>query len=222
MNAAHILMPTLRIPDVSLAQRVCKCILHTLIYLRSMGPTKSIQEQLDGLDITYSRCDHVDFCRAVDAAVEQLPTTASTDVKRSATIFKVSFSERVVSNAFIFRRESLLPWELWTLPIEIASSNWTRTTTEERQEAFACLERELRFYMALMASVADANQHYIPPLTTRDRVPFPCDIKVQPAVEPVLAVDTVVEALAQTLRPAFFTCSTTPRSSSMSGSSYSQ
>ena len=74
-----------------------RCILHTILFNRALGPVAPREVDSDLFDVSYVRCDVTDVDRSVEEAIERFSNSlrlASADVARGRLVLSV-YEKRV-------------------------------------------------------------------------------------------------------------------------------
>eukprot|EP01092_Planopodium_desertum_P010748 TRINITY_DN4830_c0_g1_i1.p1 TRINITY_DN4830_c0_g1~~TRINITY_DN4830_c0_g1_i1.p1 ORF type:complete len:196 (+),score=1.82 TRINITY_DN4830_c0_g1_i1:37-624(+) len=150
---------------------VTRCLLHTIIFNRAIGVVKPKDVVLEGLEVSYVKCDN----EAVETAVE-------TKVKRFCEYFHqkkkdrgkilLTFSEKKITSSWFGRKsEELLPFEDWVIGIAIPSE---KTIEYKKEDLYTELNERMMSIILLCSSTAKK----LPKITSKEPIPFPFEITV--------------------------------------------
>lgn len=105
-----------------------RCVLHTIIFSRSLGPVEPFEVQSELFDVTYVRNGTTDADKTVELAIEKFAT--STNIFNSGTSkgqLVLSFFERRKTTSFFgSEREEKVQWERWIIPVIVQISSGRR------------------------------------------------------------------------------------------------
>eukprot|EP00750_Incisomonas_marina_P013506 INCI17435.1.p1 GENE.INCI17435.1~~INCI17435.1.p1 ORF type:complete len:209 (+),score=45.37 INCI17435.1:319-945(+) len=121
MNHEEHLLDVVVVPHYQVKE-VARCLIHTILFNRAMGPLKPREQYCDLFDICYAKIDSIDIDRKVEDAVEKL--SQSLRIVGNGTAkgrIAVSFFERKKRKVFfgITTTEDQVNWEQWIISIVV-------------------------------------------------------------------------------------------------------
>jgi len=200
-------------------KEVLRCILHTIVFNRSLGLTRPREVDSDLFDITYAHCGDrsveekiekklEEFCRALDAAAAAAASSASAESPAAAQDWRhaelcLSFYERRAKQLWFSKQEEQVHWEKWKVHLLVAQGARPRAeedsaaNAEDRRQQLARLEQELNEVLVAILGHVNAKKDHIPPVVTSDVTSFPFHISFPaPAADTSFGLDMVKRMLS--------------------------
>mmetsp|Transcript_2476 Transcript_2476/g.3730 ORF Transcript_2476/g.3730 Transcript_2476/m.3730 type:complete len:209 (-) Transcript_2476:22-648(-) len=121
MNQEEHVLDVVVVPHYQVKE-VARCLIHTILFNRAMGPLKPREHYCDLFDICYAKIDNIDIDRDVEDAVEKL--SQSLRIVGNGTAkgrIAVSFYQKKKRKVFfgMMTNEDQVNWEQWIISIVV-------------------------------------------------------------------------------------------------------
>jgi autophagy-related protein 101 len=141
-----------------------RCVLHTILFSRSLGPTEPLEVQSELFDVTYMRNGTIETDKMVELAIERLASSLSIRIDgTSRRRVALSFYEKVETTSFFGgKKEGKRCWERWIVPIIVQTSS-SSSSSSSRGRRRKRIEEKLRDCMMDIVKRVNEKMDHIPP-----------------------------------------------------------
>jgi autophagy-related protein 101 len=168
MNHEEHVLDMVVVPHYQVKE-VARCLIHTILFNRAMGPLKTHEQYCDLFDICYAKIDSIDIDRVVEDAVERL--SQSLRIVGNGTAkgrIVVSFYEKKKRKAFfgITTTEDQVNWEQWIISIVVNRqklSNGADFAADRNRQARQTESLMTQRILQILTMVNEKKEH-LPPV----------------------------------------------------------
>ena len=182
MNHEEHLLDGIIVPHYQVKE-VARCLIHTILFNRAMGPLKPREQYCDLFDICYAKIDSIDIDRMVEDAVDKL--SQSVRVVGNGTAkgrIAVSFYEKKRRKVFfgITTTEEHVNWEQWIISIVVNRqkiSNGADFAADRMRQARKT-ESEMTERILQILSLVNEKKEHLPPVNLNGDKAMVFDFKI--------------------------------------------
>ncbi|KAG1679613.1 hypothetical protein FOA52_006130 [Chlamydomonas sp. UWO 241] len=171
-------------------REVLRCLIHTIVFNRSLGYVKPKDVDSELFDVTYVACEDAGLEAAVEARISELCTTLERRPAASAQV-RVGFYQTRKKAAWFGSKDERLYWEQWFINLSIVSPELierdayaTRRTSsggggiggDGASPLHVRAEAGLSAAQAEVVRFVNERRDHIPPVASASAVTFPFDI----------------------------------------------
>jgi autophagy-related protein 101 len=103
-------------------KEVLRCLLHTILFNRALGPTEPREQDCELFDVTYVRCGDINVDKSVEVALSSFSDALSTGAKPVGPDLAkgrllLSFYEIKKKSGWLGTTEEKVYWEQWIFPV---------------------------------------------------------------------------------------------------------
>ncbi|KAM9988298.1 hypothetical protein ACTFIZ_003672 [Dictyostelium cf. discoideum] len=163
MNSKQYVLKEINLQYAQLKE-VVQCILHSILFQRSLGTVKPKDTTLDCVDFSYVKSDDPSSSKHIEDKSEEL---LSSIIKRKAKTaqLSISFYEKRTKTT-IFSNNNNVCWEQWIISFQLVHAM-------DQKSLFSQLTDTIN------KIIENVNQEKsIPPITSSNEMPFPFSIQI--------------------------------------------
>lgn len=141
-----------------------RCILHTIIFGRSLGPVEPLEVQSELFDVTYVRNGTIRADKTVELAIEKFTTSMKffNNGTSKGQIVLSFFEKQKTTSFFGTERDEKVQWERWVIPVIVQTSNGRRPPREDSPRRGRRSEEALRDCMIDVVSRMNEKTDHLP------------------------------------------------------------
>ncbi|XP_058069282.1 autophagy-related protein 101-like [Magnolia sinica] len=169
---------------------VLRCILHTIIFHRALGPIRPKDIDSELFEITYVQCGDAEIERKIDEKIDEFIGRAEKHPNRKSQICLSFYEVKQKLATWFTNKIERLCWEQWYINLNVvhskthsSKSHHTKVvvepreiTSEERAMSRAALERALRDVLFQIIKFVDEKKEHIPAIP-KESITFPYEIR---------------------------------------------
>ena len=182
-NCELIDLPLLDIESHQVTEAL-RCILHTIIFNRSLGSVSPREVDSELFDLTWVHCGDTTVDTRVETKVAAVQSWVDKNPGRRVQVC-LSFFERRQQQGWFLRQEQRLYWEQWTINLALAPSD--SSLEEDHPLEFEALRArrkqvlQLQLETALTHIICAVNEKrdHIPPVVSGATLTFPFDVTLE-------------------------------------------
>ncbi|DBA94021.1 hypothetical protein WJX77_005384 [Trebouxia sp. C0004] len=189
------------------AREVLRCLLHTIIFSRALGPVKPQEEDSEIFDITYVTCGSAFVQQKIEEGIDRFHTWVEKHTGKQGQVCLQFYEKRQKTGGWFGRQEERLYWEQWVVELAIVEPQISLQEQSSLTPASVRARRHTKLQTAveeallsIICAVNDKKDH-IPPVVSPHLVTFPFDITVAGEGGAPFGLDTVKRMLMQTRPP---------------------
>lgn len=189
------------------AREVLRCLLHTIVFNRALGPVKPQEQDSDIFDITYVTCGSPVAQQRIEESIDRLHTWVEKHTGKHSQVSLQFYEKRRKQGSWFGKQEERLYWEQWVIELAIVESQVSLQEQSSLTPASVRARRHTKLQTAveealltIICAVNDKKDH-IPPVNTAHLLTFPFDITITGDSGSVFGLDTVKRMLMQTRPP---------------------
>lgn len=194
-------------------REVLRCVLHTIMFNRSLGQVKPQEVDSELFDTTYVHCGDA----AVEARLEQKIDEACISFEKKpqeVAQLCLSFFEprrRQVGWQIFGKQDERLYWERWYISLVVVQSDvfvqdhHSLTYTNSRSVRQAQRQAQLESLLTEVIMHVNEKRAHIPPVVSSSPCSFPFDIEIEGGSRLSLGLDAMKRMLLHTSPPAVLT-----------------
>lgn len=178
MNCEQFTLEELEVEPYQLRE-VLRCLLHTILFNRALGPVRPKEEYVELFDATYVRCDDRLYEKSVEEKIEQFMRTF--DQKNLTRQLCLSFYEKRDKKIWFTKQEEKLLWEQWLVTITVTLQ--APASEGERTQRLVQLEQKMHAALARILKLVNENRNHIPPFVSSSKASFAFEISIKQGSE---------------------------------------
>mmetsp|Transcript_23318 Transcript_23318/g.65545 ORF Transcript_23318/g.65545 Transcript_23318/m.65545 type:complete len:209 (+) Transcript_23318:197-823(+) len=185
MNAQQHVLEEIEVEQFQIKE-VLRCLLHTILFTRALGPVTPTEYESDLFDICYARCGSIEVDKTVEEGVQRLIESlepVGPDLARGSLVLSF-YENRKKSFLGLTSSTERVFWEQWTVPVLVnlrpRAVGGSEASALERERRQAQVESALRASVLLATKLAGSKTEHIPPINFGITAPitFPYEIKI--------------------------------------------
>lgn len=160
-------------------KEILRCLLHTIVFHRSLGSIFPKEVDCDVFDVSYARVDDKGLERVVERRIDSIYQSI---VEMRTTRFTVTLRFYIYSEAkgFMLNQREKMFWEQWMIPITISTQ---KKKGSERDHRHNQRQQALRDRLLYIIQMMNNKTKHVPPV--KKNVPcFPFDIVFSDGTKP--------------------------------------
>eukprot|EP00775_Hariotina_reticulata_P000595 gene595-880_t len=191
-------------------REILRCVLHTIMFNRSLGQVKPQDVDSELFDITYVHCGDPSVEARLEAKINEACTFFEKKPQEMAQLC-LSFYEprrRPVNVAWFGKQDERLYWERWCINLCIVQSDvfsqdhHSLAYTNARCVRQAQRQAQLQSLLTEVVTRVNEKRAHIPPVVSSSPCSFPWDVAISGGSKLPLGLGTVKRMLLQGSPPA--------------------
>lgn len=142
-------------------KEVLRCVLHTILFHRTLGSIVPQEVDCDILDVSYVRVRDTAIERAVEANIERFSQALNKSREQKSTVSLSFYAKAAEASWFLLAKEKKMYWERWILPILLTDKPKTAVERARRHETQQSAVRDL---LLQVIQVVNEKKDHIPPV----------------------------------------------------------
>jgi len=182
MNFEEVTLDVLLLSPFQVKEAL-RCVLHTILFNRSLGPLTPQEVESELFDITYMRAGSTRIDKEVELAIEKFASSLSFERKGTARgQIALSFYEKRNRTSFFgTSKEEKRYWEKWIIPVILQTTSQSKTSYEEahnkrKQRA----ENALRDCLLDVVARLSKKKEHLPPVNLNKSDPMIFTFEITP------------------------------------------
>jgi autophagy-related protein 101 len=163
-------------------REILRCLIHTIVFNRTLGYVKPRDVDSELFDITYVKCDDPEIEAKVETSISDICSSVDRRPADHAVQLCLAFYELRKKAAWFGSKDERLYWEQWFIKIQVLS------TVEQQQHGYNSMKhlstskRQLKQQATLQHALGEVlrmvneKRDHIPPLSSLTSPCFPFDI----------------------------------------------
>lgn len=201
-------LPTLGVEQHQLKE-ILRCILHTIIFNRALGPVEPREVDSELFDVTYVQCGDSRVTHRVEEKINHLCAWAEKHPGRKSQTCLSFYEKRKRQNWLGIggSQEERLFWEQWCINFEVLDPKISQAEQSSfsapsvRSQRQAKLQSALEDLLLTVVRIVNEKKEHIPPVVSANTLTFPFDISVAGEYGSSFGFETVRRIIMQASPP---------------------
>ncbi|XP_073293920.1 autophagy-related protein 101-like isoform X1 [Primulina huaijiensis] len=165
---------------------VLRCILHTVLFHRTLGLVRPKDVDLELFDITYVQCGDMEVERKIDEKIDQFIDRVEKHPNKKNQICLSFYEVKNKQATWFTNKVERLHWEQWYINLNVAqhAKGHSETVAEARSARRTALEASLRDVLFQIIRFVNDKKDHVPPIPNLEGVSFPYEITISRYLKP--------------------------------------
>lgn len=155
-------------------QEVLRCLLHTILFNRALGPVKPCEVESELFELSYVQCGDAEVERTIEDKVHRLGQWVDRNPGKRVTVALSFFEKRYKQNWFA-KHEERLYWEQWRVHLDVKPQE-ADPQPGDGASARRALQTSLQACVLELLRLVNDRREHIPPVVSSEVVCFPYEI----------------------------------------------
>ncbi|WIA10212.1 hypothetical protein OEZ85_010414 [Tetradesmus obliquus] len=189
-------------------REVLRCVLHTILFNRSVGQVKPVDVDSELFDITYVHCGDPSVESRLESKINEACGFFEKKPQEVAQLCLAFFEPRRRQVGWFGKQDERLYWEKWVISLCIVQSDvftqdhHSLAYTNARSVRQAQRQAQLEGLLTEVISRVNEKRGHIPPVVSSSPCSFPWDVSICGGSRLLFGLGTVKRMLLQSSPPA--------------------
>lgn len=181
-------------------REVLRCLLHTILFTRSLGPTTPVDVSSELFDVTYAKCGDPEVDKLVEAKINEFSAWIERHPGQMTDLVLGFYERRRREVGWLTRGNERMFWEQWCIRVKVAVKGFDDEGVEMRKEGVE-LSEQVEECIRFVVQRVNQEKDHIPGVGSTSTVSFPFDVWIASDGKLSLGFGLMKKVLMQTVPP---------------------